>query len=91
MRPIDLTHMGIDAHERALAAVLAPSALGDAQQARNGQQRDVRHGREPLRDGHTHAQAREGARAAGCDAYLAKPCLPDMLWWEIRALLEPLA
>ena len=32
---------------------------------------------------------REGARAAGCDAYLAKPCLPDLLWWEIRALLEP--
>jgi CheY-like chemotaxis protein len=32
---------------------------------------------------------REGARAAGCDAYLAKPCLPDLLWWEIRALLNP--
>jgi two-component system cell cycle response regulator DivK len=32
---------------------------------------------------------REGARAAGCDAYLAKPCLPDLLWWEIRALLDP--
>jgi two-component system cell cycle response regulator DivK len=34
--------------------------------------------------------ARETARAAGCDAYLAKPCLPDLLWWEIRALLNPL-
>ena len=33
--------------------------------------------------------AREDARAAGCDAYLAKPCLPDLLWWEIRALLNP--
>jgi CheY-like chemotaxis protein len=33
--------------------------------------------------------ARNEARAAGCDAYLAKPCLPDMLWWEIRALLRP--
>lgn len=31
--------------------------------------------------------AREGARAAGCDGFLAKPCLPDMLWWEIRAVL----
>ena len=34
-------------------------------------------------------RAREGARAAGCDAFLAKPCLPDLLWWEIRALLSP--
>ena len=33
--------------------------------------------------------ARVEARAAGCDAYLAKPCLPDMLWWEICALLHP--
>jgi CheY-like chemotaxis protein len=30
--------------------------------------------------------ARAGARAAGCDGFLAKPCLPDMLWWEIRAV-----
>ena len=34
--------------------------------------------------------AREDARAAGCDGFLAKPCLPDLLWWEIRALLHPL-
>ena len=33
--------------------------------------------------------ARARARAAGCDAFLAKPCLPDLLWWEIRALLNP--
>jgi two-component system, cell cycle response regulator DivK len=32
---------------------------------------------------------REDARAAGCDAFLAKPCLPDLLWWEIQALLNP--
>ena len=35
------------------------------------------------------AHARESAHEAGCDAFLAKPCLPDMLWWEIRALLNP--
>ena len=35
-------------------------------------------------------EAREHARAAGCDAFLAKPCTPDLLWWEIRALLNPL-
>src|SRR5438128_11567450 len=34
-------------------------------------------------------EARENARAAGCDAFLAKPCMPDLLWWEIRALLNP--
>jgi CheY-like chemotaxis protein len=34
--------------------------------------------------------AREDARAAGCDGFLAKPCTPDLLWWEIQALLDPL-
>jgi two-component system, cell cycle response regulator DivK len=28
------------------------------------------------------------ARAAGCDSFLAKPCLPELLWLEIRALLR---
>ena len=32
--------------------------------------------------------AREDARAAGCDGFLAKPCPLDLLWWEIRALLH---
>src|SRR5438132_1205659 len=32
--------------------------------------------------------SRASARAAGCDGYLAKPCLPELLWWEIRALLD---
>lgn len=31
--------------------------------------------------------ARETSRTAGCDAFLAKPCLPELLWWEIRLLL----
>jgi len=22
--------------------------------------------------------------------FLAKPCMPDLLWWEIHALLNPL-
>lgn len=33
--------------------------------------------------------SREAARAAGCDAYLAKPCLPDLLLWHVRALVTP--
>jgi CheY-like chemotaxis protein len=32
--------------------------------------------------------AREEARASGCDGFLAKPCQPGLLWWEIRALLH---
>jgi CheY-like chemotaxis protein len=27
-------------------------------------------------------------RAAGCDGFLAKPCLPELLWLEIRLLLD---
>jgi two-component system cell cycle response regulator DivK len=33
--------------------------------------------------------ARQGARACGCDGFLAKPCLPDLLLWEILALVHP--
>ena len=29
------------------------------------------------------------ARAAGCAGYLAKPCLPELLWLEIQLLLNP--
>ena len=32
--------------------------------------------------------SRNSARAAGCDGYLAKPCLPELRWWEIRAMLN---
>ncbi len=32
--------------------------------------------------------SRDTARRAGCDAYLAKPCLPELLWWEVRVLLR---
>jgi two-component system cell cycle response regulator DivK len=33
--------------------------------------------------------SREDARAVGCDAFLAKPCMLGLLLWEIRALLNP--
>jgi two-component system, cell cycle response regulator DivK len=32
--------------------------------------------------------SRDTARKAGCNAYLAKPCLPELLWWEVRVLLR---
>lgn len=32
--------------------------------------------------------SRETAFEAGCDAYLTKPCQPDVLWTQIRSLLQ---
>jgi len=37
--------------------------------------------------GHALAGHAEGARQAGCDAFVTKPCLPDALVAEIRRLL----
>jgi two-component system cell cycle response regulator DivK len=39
--------------------------------------------------GHALAGHAEGAREAGCDAFVTKPCLPDALVAEIKRLLEP--
>jgi len=30
----------------------------------------------------------EKSRAAGCDGFLAKPCSPELLWLEVRMLLD---
>jgi two-component system, cell cycle response regulator DivK len=38
--------------------------------------------------GHALAGHSEGARQAGCDAFVTKPCLPDALVIEIRKMLE---
>ena len=37
--------------------------------------------------GHALAGHAEGAMAAGCDAFVTKPCLPDALVAEIRRML----
>jgi CheY-like chemotaxis protein len=37
--------------------------------------------------GHALAGVSEGARQAGCDAFIAKPCLPEDLVAEVRRLL----
>jgi CheY-like chemotaxis protein len=39
--------------------------------------------------GHVFKEWEQASRAAGCDAYLAKPCLPDDLLQEIARLLNP--
>jgi two-component system cell cycle response regulator DivK len=38
--------------------------------------------------GHALAGHVEGARQAGCDAFVTKPCLPDALVAEIQRMLE---
>jgi CheY-like chemotaxis protein len=37
--------------------------------------------------GHALAGASEGARKAGCDSFVTKPCLPDDLVVEVRRML----
>ena len=37
--------------------------------------------------GHALAHYAEGARQAGCDAFVTKPCLPDDLVVEVRRML----
>jgi two-component system cell cycle response regulator DivK len=38
--------------------------------------------------GHALAGISEGAKKAGCDAFITKPCLPEDLVKEIRAILD---
>jgi CheY-like chemotaxis protein len=38
--------------------------------------------------GHALAGHAEGAREAGCDAFVTKPCLPDALVAEIKRVLD---
>ena len=38
--------------------------------------------------GHALAGHSEGAKQAGCDAFVTKPCLPDALVVEIRKMLD---
>jgi len=38
--------------------------------------------------GHALAGHAEGARLAGCDAFVTKPCLPDALVSEIKRMLS---
>lgn len=38
--------------------------------------------------GHALAGASDGARQAGCDAFVTKPCLPDELVLEVKRVLE---
>src|SRR5437899_12807364 len=41
--------------------------------------------------GHALAGISDGAKKAGCDAFVTKPCLPEDLVKEIRKVLDDLA
>jgi len=34
------------------------------------------------------SEARDDALGAGCDAYLTKPCAPDVVYLQLRALMR---
>ena len=38
--------------------------------------------------GHALAGYSEGARQAGCDAFITKPCMPDALVAEVKRMLD---
>lgn len=48
----------------------------------------TRHIRVVALTGHALAGASEGAKKAGCDSFVTKPCLPDDLVVEVRRMLD---
>jgi CheY-like chemotaxis protein len=87
---------GIEAVERALATkpdiILMDMSLPimDGWEATRRLKADRRTAEIPVLalTGHAVTSMFEGARRAGCDAFITKPCLPDDLVREIRAVLE---
>ena len=87
---------GVEAIEKALTLlpdiVLMDLALPrmDGWEATRRLKSDVRTRHIPIvaLTGHALAGHAEGAREAGCDAFVTKPCLPDALVAEIKRLLD---
>jgi two-component system, cell cycle response regulator DivK len=87
---------GIEAVERALDAkpdiILMDMSLPimDGWEATRRLKADRRTAEIPVLalTGHAVTSMFEGARRAGCDAFITKPCLPDDLVREIRAVLD---
>jgi two-component system, cell cycle response regulator DivK len=87
---------GLEALERAFAllpdVILMDLSLPgmDGWEATRRLKADERTKRIPIvaLTGHALAGHSEGARKAGCDAFVTKPCLPDALVVEIRKMLE---
>ena len=86
---------GVEALERAFALhpdiILMDLALPrmDGWEATRRLKRDPRTAHVPVvaLTGHALAGHLEGARRAGCDAFVVKPCLPDALVSEINRML----
>src|SRR5205823_10285278 len=87
---------GIEALQRALETqpdiILMDLSLPvmDGWEATRRLKADKRTGKIPVvaLTGHALAGISEGAKKAGCDAFVTKPCLPEDLVREIRKVLE---
>jgi two-component system, cell cycle response regulator DivK len=90
---------GVEALEQAFAAlpdvILMDLALPqmDGWEATRRLKQDPRTAGVPIvaLTGHALAGHADGARAAGCDAFVTKPCLPDALVDEINRVLARVA
>ena len=71
-----------------VAQACGSSSARISHQSRSGWHGLARKPSQPV-TAHVTQRDRDEAAAAGCDGFLAKPCLLEVLSWEIQALLNP--
>ena len=94
---VESARNGVEALDRAFAqppdVILMDLSLPvmDGWEATKRLKADVRTQRIPIvaLTGHALAGHAEGAKQAGCDAFVTKPCLPEALVGEIKRILTP--